>query len=172
MSAWRVPPADLPPDVAGFLGHRQAAQVNLYRALANSPDLVRAWRAFLWDLRDRCASPRELRELVVLRCAARHASAYEWVHHVAMARAAGVSDAQIESVAESPGAECFSADERLALELTDAVCDCGVSDELARRAVDRVGPGVYVELCLTAAAYAMAARVLDALGVPLEEGAS
>lgn len=170
MSAWRVSPAELPPDVAEFLGRRGAAQLNLYRGLANSPDLVRAWRAFLWDLRDNCVSPRALRELVVLRCAVRHASEYEWVHHVAMARAAGVSEEQIESVRQSPAAACFSEDERLALELTDAVCDCDVSDDLAARAAARVGPAVYVELCLTAATYAMAARVLDALGVPLEGG--
>lgn len=170
MSAWRVPPAELPPDVAEFLGLRHAAQLNLYRALANSPDLVRAWRSFLWDLRERCGSPRALRELVVLRCAVRHDSEYEWVHHLAMARAAGVTEAQIEAVRRTLDAECFSEEERLALELTDAVCDCAVSDDLAGRAVERVGPDVYVELCLTAATYVMTARVLDAFGVPLEEG--
>lgn len=170
VKAWRVPPAELPEDVAGFLGERDAAQVNLYRALANSPDLVRAWRSFLWDLRDRCESPRPLRELVVLRCAVRHTSEYEWAHHATMARVAGVSDEQIEGVVRHPDAGCFSNDERLALELSDAVCDNAVSDELARRAVEGFGPSVYVELVLTASAYVMTARVLDALGVPLEDG--
>jgi 4-carboxymuconolactone decarboxylase len=169
MSAWRVPPADLPEDVEAFLAGRGAAQVNLYRALANSPDLVRAWRTFLWDVRDRCEAPRSLRELVVLRCAVRHASEYEWAHHAAMARAAGVREEQIAAVIGRSDADCFGPDERLALELTDAVCDGAVSDDLAARAVGRFGPGVYVELALTAAAYVMAARVLDALGVPLED---
>ncbi len=169
MSGWRVAPAELPEDVEGFLARRGAAQVNLYRALANSPDLVRAWRSFLWCLRDRCDSPRSIRELVVLRCALRHASEYEWAHHAAMARAAGVSEEQIASVMGRPDAPCFSAGEQLALELTDAVCDGAVSDDLAARAVDQLSSKVYVELALTAAAYAMAARVLDALGVPLED---
>lgn len=169
MSAWRVPPADLPEDVEGFLARRGAAQVNLYRGLANSPDLVRAWRSFLWDVRDRCESPRSVRELVALRCAARHASEYEWAHHATMARSAGVSEEQIAAVMDYPHADCFVAGEKLALELADAVCDAAVSDDLAERALGRFGPGVYVELTLTAAAYVMAARVLDALGVPLED---
>lgn len=164
-----MPPAQLPEDVEEFLSRRSAAQVNLYRALANAPDLVRAWRSFLWDLRDRCESPRSVRELVVLRCAARHASEYEWAHHAAMARSAGVSEEQIEAVVDGTDADCFAAGDKLALELTDAICDGGVSDDLAARAVGRFGPAVYVELALTASAYVMVARVLDALGVPLED---
>lgn len=168
MSAWRVPPAELPGEVADFLGSRRAAQLNLYRALSNSPDMVRAWMSFLWDLRDRCASPRGLRELMILRCAARHSSEYEWAHHVEMARHAGLTEAQIRDVRQPASADCFTESERLALELTDAICDCSVSEELAARVVEHFGPGVYVELSLTAAAYTMVARVLDALGVPLE----
>jgi 4-carboxymuconolactone decarboxylase len=169
MSAWRVPPAELPEDVEGFLAQRGAAQVNLYRGLAHAPHLVRAWQSFLWDLRERCESPRSVRELVVLRCAARQASEYEWAHHAAMARAAGVSEEQIVAVMDHPDADCFGTYEHLALELTDAVCDGIVSDDLAVRALGQFGPRVYVELCLTAAAYVMAARMLDALGVPLED---
>jgi DNA/RNA-binding domain of Phe-tRNA-synthetase-like protein len=44
-----------------MLAGRQAAQLNLYRALANSPEIVRAWRDFLWSLRDDCTTPWALR---------------------------------------------------------------------------------------------------------------
>lgn len=170
MSDWHVPPAALPEDIAGFLGARGAGQVNLYRALSNSPDMVRAWQQFIWALRDGCESPRALREIVILRTAVRHCSAYEWHHHVRMAERAGINRARIDAVAEWRVAGCFDELEQVALELTDAVCDCSISDEVAGRAMERLGPKVYVELCLTAGAYVMVPRILEVLGVPIEDG--
>jgi len=165
---WRVPAAELPDDVATMLAGRQAAQLNLYRALANSPAVVRAWRDFLWSLRDDCATPRALREVAILRVAMRHASEYEWLHHVSMARAAGVSDQVVASIGrwrEEPG---LTEDERLVLELADAMCDGSVPPALADKAVERFEAERYVELVVTIATYVMVARVLDALDVPIE----
>jgi hypothetical protein len=39
---WHAPLAQLPADVAEVLHDRGARQVNLYRALASSPEVVRA----------------------------------------------------------------------------------------------------------------------------------
>lgn len=165
--SWPLPPAELPDEVDELLRERGAAQVNLYRALANSPELVVAWTHFIWTLRDVPTAPRSLRELVILRTAVRHASAYEWQHHVTMARRAGVTEDQIAHVHDFE-VGCFGYLERAALEVTDAVCDCVMPDEIAARAVALLGVRSYVEVCLTAAAYSMVPRVLQALGVSLE----
>jgi alkylhydroperoxidase family enzyme len=170
--AWRVPPAELPDDIASMLAGRQAAQLNLYRALANSPEVVRAWRDFLWSLRDDCTTPRALREIAILRVATRHSSEYEWLHHASMARAAGVSDDVVASIGRWRDESALTEDQRLVLELADAVCDGPVLPALASSVVDRFGADGYVELVVTIATYVMVARVIDALGVPVEEGAS
>src|ERR1017187_1954756 len=94
----RVPLAPLPADVEATLTTRGAAQLNLYRALANAPAITRAWLEFIWALRDDCDTPRSLRELVILRTAVRHESAYEWHHHAAMAQTAGVDPDRLEAV--------------------------------------------------------------------------
>jgi alkylhydroperoxidase family enzyme len=167
-----LPPARLPADVEEKLRARGAAQLNLYRALANSEATVRAWFDFLWALREGCRTERSLRELVILRTAFRHRSEYEWHHHVAMAQAAGLSPESIEAAASPEGTADLSESELLAIELTDAICDAAMPDELARRAVDHFGYEAYVELVVTASTYVMVPRVLDAFGVSLEVAGS
>jgi 4-carboxymuconolactone decarboxylase len=166
-----VPLADMHPEIESELRRRGARQLNLYRALSSSPDLARAWLAFIWTLRDDCRTPRPLRELMILRTAVRHASCYEWAHHAAMARAEGVPESRIDAVKRWPSsADEFAAEERTVLELADAICDGTVPDALAAASLESFGPQGHVELVVTAAAYVMVPRVLDGLRVPLEEG--
>lgn len=165
-----VPFADLPDHVADVLRDRGAAQLNLYRTLANSPAMVDAWLHFLWDLRDRCATPRPLRELMILRAGVRSRSDYEWAHHVRMALASGVSEDKVAAAKDWPASsDAFGTHERVALELADAIVDGAVPDALVAKAVETWGVEGYVELVVTTAAYVMVPRVLDALRVPLED---
>lgn len=168
---WNVPPAQLPDDVAATLAGRNAAQLNLYRALANSPAIVRAWRDWLWGIRDGCEISRALREIMILRTAVRHQSQYEWHHHVSMALDAGVPEPILASIGVWRAEPSLGEDERLVLELADALCDGAVPQDLAERTVGRFGIGGFVELVVTGASYVMVPRVLDALGVPLEAAA-
>jgi alkylhydroperoxidase family enzyme len=85
-----VPLAPLPDDVAARLRQTGAQQVNLYRALAHAPRLLEAWIDFAWALRERCDTPRTLRELMILRTAQRMLSQYEWHQHRRMAAEARI----------------------------------------------------------------------------------
>jgi alkylhydroperoxidase family enzyme len=165
----RVPLAQLPVDVEEALRTRGAAQLNLYRALANAPAISRAWLGFLWALRDDCETPRSLRELAILRTAVRHSSAYEWHHHEAMARAADVAPEKVAAVAAWYDSDEFNAEERAVLALTDAICDGEVSEEVWQEAARWFESGELVEIVVTAATYVMVPRVLDALAVPIEK---
>jgi alkylhydroperoxidase family enzyme len=66
--------------------------IDLYRALANSPGLLRAYATLARSLRYEAETPRPLRELVILRTAQLTGSPYEWAHHRPMAVAAGVAE--------------------------------------------------------------------------------
>jgi enoyl-CoA hydratase len=168
---WQAPLAELPPDVAQVLLARGARQINLYRALSSSPEVVRAWLGYLWSLRDDCvATPRLLRELVILRTAVRHASAYEWHHHRLMA--AELGEEKLAAVADWRGRGVFDEGERTALELADAICDGEVPGHMAREVAERFGDRGLVELAVTAATYVMVPRVLSALGVEIEPAAA
>ena len=86
----------------GELGDRVRAlgakQVNLYRSLAHTPDLLHAWIDWAWALRENCTTPRSLREIMILRTAVVMRSEYEWHQHVAVAQSAGVPTAKVAAI--------------------------------------------------------------------------
>ena len=163
-----IPPAPLPDDVAERVAGLGAKQVNLYRCLAHAPDLLRAWMDFAWALRAHDATPRRLRELMILRTAIQHRSHYEWHQHRRMAAEAGVTEHEVAELAMWRTSPAFGAAERAALALTDAVVAGEVPDEVLEELDRHFDHAQRVELTVTAAFYSMVPRVLDALGVPVE----
>jgi alkylhydroperoxidase family enzyme len=159
-------------ELEGAVGERVrglgARQVNLYRTLAHAPALLDAWIDFAWALRDRCTTPRALRELMILRTAVVMRSDYEWHQHVAMARDAGVAPDAITAVAAWQTSSLFAPAERAALMLTDAMLTGNVTDAVHEELDRHFSDAEKLELVLTAGFYAMVPRVLDACRVPVE----
>jgi alkylhydroperoxidase family enzyme len=156
----------------GRLGERVrglgARQVNLYRSLAHTPDLLDAWIDWAWALREKCATPRNLRELMILRTAVVMRSEYEWHQHLLMARKAGVSTDKAQAIAAWQTSNLFTDSERAALMLTDAMLTGNVPDAVHEEVGRHFSDSERVELVLTAGFYAMVPRVLDACRVPVE----
>ena len=164
----RVPLADFEPQLKKRLEELWGTPPNLYKALANHPALIASWTEFSKTLRHDARTPRALRELVILRGAQLMRSEYEWAQHLPMARKAGVSEAQIQSLASWRGSSNFNEREKAALALAEAVTQGKVSDEVYAQAMKHFDHHDYVELALVAAFYAMVGRMLDAMGVQLE----
>ena len=76
-----------------------ARPFNLWRALANSPATSRAFQAYVAHLWNANRLERRLVELVILQVAAVCGVAYEWVHHVRLALANGVTPEEIAAIA-------------------------------------------------------------------------
>jgi alkylhydroperoxidase family enzyme len=165
----RVPFASFEPALLERLEALWGRPVNLYRVLANQPRLVAAWTEFFQSLRAESRTPRALRELMILRSAQLAGSEYEWAQHLRMARKAGVREAQIASLADWRESGEFDDRERACLALQEAVVAGRVGDDQYAECARHFGHGEYVELALTAAAYVMVPRVLEALRVPLDE---
>lgn len=145
---------------------------NLYRTLGHAPELLEGWVSFAWSLRHDAAAPRALRELVILRVADELGCGYERTHHEPMALAAGCSDEQLAGLEGWRSApELFSEPERAALAVAERIArgEPLTDDEwkALRTHLDARG---CVEVVLTASFYVCVARVLDGLGVPLEDG--
>jgi 4-carboxymuconolactone decarboxylase len=164
----RVPLAQFEPAMKKRLEELWGTPPNLYRALGNHPGLLGAWSEFSRALRHDSRTPRALRELVILRGAQLARSEYEWAQHLRMARESGVREAQIAALADWRSSPEFNAKERAALMLAEAVTEGRVPDAVYAEAARHFDHHDYVELAVTAAFYAMVARVLDALGVQLE----
>jgi alkylhydroperoxidase family enzyme len=161
-------------ELEGAIGERVRAsgarQVNLYRSLANAPELLQAWIDWAWALRENCRTPRALRELMILRTAVVMRSEYEWVQHVAMARAAGVPEDKIQAIAAWQTSSVLEPVERAALMLTDGMLTGNVTDAVHDELAHHFTDAERVELIVTAGFYAMVPRVLDACRVPVERG--
>ncbi len=68
---------------------------NLMSTLARHPKLARSFLRFGGYLLMSSTLPARIREQAILRVAHRRACAYEWTHHVEIAKQAGLSDAEI-----------------------------------------------------------------------------
>jgi 4-carboxymuconolactone decarboxylase len=164
----RVPLADFEPALKKRLEELWGTPPNLYKALANHPHVIGAWNEFARTLRHESRTPRALRELLILRGAQLMRSEYEWAQHLKMARKAGVREAQITALAAWQSSSEFTAQEKAALGLAEAVTHGKVSDEVYAEAMRHFDHHDYVEISVTAAFYAIVGRMLDAMGVQLE----
>jgi alkylhydroperoxidase family enzyme len=164
----RVPLAEFQPPLKNRVEELWGTPPNLYKALANHPQIAAAWTEFSKALRHDTRTPRALRELVILRGAQLMRSEYEWAQHLPMARKAGVSEAQIQNLASWKTSAHFDAREKAALALGEAVTLARVTDEVYAEATRHFDHHDYVELATVAGFYAMVGRMLDAMGVELE----
>ena len=166
------PPGD--PAVASMFAEVRARGIpvpNLYRVLGHAPAMLRAWLDFAWPLRLNAQTGRRIRELLILRGAQVSGTRYEWVHHVPMALAAGLTQAQVDALGDDWGhADAFSDAEKAVLRLADEVTrGPGASaDCLAALGREGFSEAEIVELTLTASFYVCVSRFLRSMDVPLE----
>ncbi len=167
----RVPLAEFEPALKKRLAELWGSPPNLYRALGNHAPLAAAWTEFARAIRYESRTPRPLRELMILRGAQLMRSEYEWAQHLRMARKTGVREAQIEALAAWRRSTEFDAGEKAALLLAEAVTAGDLDDTTYAEVARHFGHAEFVELAMTAAFYAMVARMLDAMRVELEPDA-
>jgi 4-carboxymuconolactone decarboxylase len=147
----------------------QGKVINLYRVLANAPQMLEAWQDFAWKLREVPGVSRKLRELSIMRIAQLTAADYEWQAHYPMAVAAGASAAQLDALEGWQTAAVFDTEERLVRQLTEELTTTTDLDPATLSGLqEQFGNEEVVELVITAAFYTGVSRILRALKVPLE----
>jgi alkylhydroperoxidase family enzyme len=144
--------------------------IALYRVLANNPVMLRSYAQLARTLRYDAATPRALRELMILRIARLCGSEYEWQHHRRMAAEAGVTEEQVAALGEAATSPLFDEAQRLAIRLAEEQHAYAVSDETIAVLRRVVGDAATIELSLLGALYEGVARMLQAFGVEVEEG--
>lgn len=140
----------------------------LYQVLLNSPPIAHGWEQMLSAVRNRSSLPTGLRELVILRVAVLNGAPYEFDAHVPHALKGGCSRRAIDATREQPlpATDAWSARERLALELTDAMTrDIVVPDALFARIQEHFDAQGQVDLVATIGAYNMVSRFLTAFHI-------
>ena len=140
--------------------------LHLYQMLLHSPPLAEGWLAFLTAVRQKLDLPGDLRELVIMRVAHLNGAPYEAAQHVPHALKEGVSQAQLDDLADWTGSAHYSTRQRQVLALCDAITrDIHFDPTLLEAVKQDLGERQAVELVATVAAYNMVSRFLEALAI-------
>lgn len=159
---------DLAPEHRDLL----ARSVNIVRALANSPNGLRAFHGIAEFIRFKSRLDPRLRELAILMVGYLTRSPYEWSHHVEIGRRFGVSDADIRALTDEAEGRPGNL-EPLAKSVLKAAAemtrDLAVSDATFAELRASLDNERIVDLVITIAFYNAVVRALASLQVDVED---
>lgn len=159
---------DLQPEDQDLL----ARDINLQRALVNSPNGARAFGRLGGFIRNRSRLDPRLREMAILQVGYLSRSRYEYSHHIKIGREFGVSDDDIRAIAtETEGGESgLDGIARAALSAARQMTEGrAVDDETFAVLQAALDAECLTDLVLTIAFYCGVVRLLDTLAIDVEE---
>jgi alkylhydroperoxidase family enzyme len=170
----RLPYADLNAPEAAPLVQRIVAErghvLHLYQMLLHSPPLAEGWLTYLTAVRQKLSIGGALRELMIMRVALLNGAPYEAFQHAPIALKEGVTQAQLDALAQWPDSPLFDATQRAVLALTDAMTrDIHFEPGIMAVVRDALGERGAVEAAATIAAYNMVSRFLEALQIHADD---
>lgn len=143
--------------------------INLFKALAHSPKIVRDWGRLGTTLLRKGDLSDDLRELAIVRVGELAQAPYELAAHRAMGLNSGLTQAQIDDIADWKASNNFNEIERAVLQYTDEVAvDIRASDDTYAQLEQHFSSREIVELTVTIGYYGMVARTLESLQVDME----
>lgn len=160
--------SDLKPEDQDLL----AREINLNRALVNSPNGARAFSRLGGFIRNKSTLDARLREMAILQVGYLAKSRYEYSHHIKIGREFGVSDGDIRAiVTETAGTA--STLEPLAKSVLAAaremVTDLAVSDATFAQLKVGLSNEHLTDLVITISFYCGVVRLLESLQVDVED---
>jgi alkylhydroperoxidase family enzyme len=163
-------PTELREDVAQLLpliappGREPARTMAI---LARQPDLLSPFLAWAAALALQGVLPHRAHELLALRVASNCRSEFEWNEHVEYARAAEITDEEIERVAAPLDEHDWVDSERALLRATDELTSgFDISETTWADLARRYDAPALVEIVFVVGQYTMLSMVANAAGIP------
>lgn len=149
---------------------RERPASNLVGILAWHPGLTKAFMIFNNHLFRSTLSDR-VREMVTVRVAWLRRGEYEWAQHITMARAAGMSEAEIDAIHEGPSSAAWGPlDAALLRSVDEIVADRCISDETWNLLAEHLDRMQLMDLVFTVGTYDMLAMACNTFGLELDSG--
>ena len=143
--------------------------LNLFRMLAHSPPVLSGFTKLGGALLQDAALDPRLRELAIVRVGLLAGASYEVGKHTAIARAVGVSDAELAALEPTERCDALADPARAVIELTDELFGGVRATDAAMARIRRhLDDRQLVELVVTIGYYGLVCRVLETLGVDQE----
>jgi 4-carboxymuconolactone decarboxylase len=145
--------------------------LGIFTTLAHHPRLMRAFMVLGDFLLTKGALPPRSREILILRTAWNCGSSFEWGHHVAFARAAGLSDTEIATIATTHPVPNWPAHEQPLCAAADELHSISqLSDQTWAALREVLSDEQLVELPMLVGNYVMVSYLLNALRVANDSG--
>ena len=139
---------------------------HLFLTMGRAHKLFRGWLRFAGRLMPGGRLPRRDTELVILRVAHLRGCDYEYTHHVALGRRAGVTQTDVARVQEGPSAEGWTPRERALLAAVDALHETQDLDDAGWAALrEHLDEARAVEFVLLVGHYEMLATFIGTLRI-------
>lgn len=146
-----------------------ATGLNVYRAMAHHPALLKAWADYRMHIVEGSCLPKDLQEILILRTGYRHKSGYEWAHHVARASKVGVDEARIAACA-GPPEEITAPEDRLLVKVVDELVDSSRLEPDTLSALTLLlGKEGVLDAIFTVGMYTSLAFLLNSFGTPVDD---
>jgi alkylhydroperoxidase family enzyme len=163
-----LPVADWDDELRGLLG---ANPINIFGTLAHHPKLAKRWLVFGTHVLAKNSVPARDRELVILRIGWNCRSPYEWGQHVAIGRATGISDDEIQRITHGPDAAGWSPFEATLLRATDELfADQCISDSTWADLAAVYNEQQLLDVVFTIGQYMLVSMVLNTFRVQRDDG--
>ena len=144
---------------------------NIFATLARHPQLLKRWLVFGGHVLGKSTLPARDREIAILRMGWLCRAEYEWGHHVAIGKQAGLSDDDIKRIVEGPDAAGLDPFEATLLRAVDELhANTFISDPTWKSLAERYSTQQLMDLLFTAGQYKLVSMALNSLGVQLEDG--
>ena len=144
---------------------------NVFRTLANTPNLLRRFMAYGAELRGKTAIDPKLRELAILTVGRLTEAEYEFVHHWNLALRAGVTHEKLEALGDWEKSSAYTDEERAVIRYAvEATQNVKVSDQAWNACTKFLDTRRMMELVQNVAFYNLVVRVLVPCRVELEPG--
>ncbi|THU05288.1 carboxymuconolactone decarboxylase family protein [Lampropedia puyangensis] len=152
--------------LAQRITQERGSVLHLYQMLLHSPNIAEGWLSYLTAIRQKSSLTGSLRELVIMRVAVLNGAPYEADQHAPIALAEGISQPQLDALADWESSTVFSQQQRDVLTYTDVMTQkVQVPDSVFQAVAQHFSEKEIIELTATIAAYNMVSRFLEALQV-------
>jgi alkylhydroperoxidase family enzyme len=145
--------------------------LNIFATLAHHPKLMKRWMVFGNHVLAKSTLPARERELLILRTGWNCRAPYEWGQHVAIGRATGISDDEIERIAAGPDAPGWDPFDATLLRAADELHgDDMIGDVTYAALAARYDAQQLLDVVFTVGQYHVVSMALNTLRVERDDG--
>jgi len=157
-------------DLVARVKAQRGEVLHLYAMLLHSEDITDGWLNLFTAVRQKGTLPGDIRELVIMQVALINGAPYEAQQHRPIALKEGLSEAQVDNLADWKNSSAYGPRELAVLAYCDQMTrKVHVDDDVFADVKQYFDDKLMLELTVTIAGYNMVSRVLEALHIDAKD---